>query len=252
MHRFYLPPHQCREAQVQLSERDGKHAVKVLRLREQDRFSVLDGEGRDLHCQVESIERSTVRGRVLSVNTVPELHYQLTLIQAVTKGKSMDLIIQKATELGCRTIVPILSERSVVQCDSEEALSKQEKWQTLAIEAVKQCGQAWLPKIEKPAALDAFLAQRPGNPDRLPLLASLQPGALHPRQHIDTFRSEKGEPKLVDIWIGPEGDFTPAEINTIKGSGALPITLGPLILRSDTAALYTLSVLNYELQSIPQ
>ncbi len=249
MHRFYLPPNQCRDAQIQLSERDSKHAVKVLRLREQDRFSVLDGEGQDLHCQVESIDRHTVQGRVLSANKVPELNYHLTLIQAVTKAKSMDLIIQKATELGCRTIVPILSERSVVQCDEEDASSKQEKWQTLAIEAIKQCGQAWLPKIEKPTTLDAYLAGRAANPDCLPLVASLQPGAVHPRQHIECYRSEKGEPSHVHVWIGPEGDFTPAEINTIKGSGALPITLGPLILRSDTAAVYTLSFLNYELQS---
>lgn len=250
MHRFYLPPDQCRESTIQLSERDAKHASKVLRLRVEDRFSVLDGAGHDLLCQTESMTKSAVCGRVLSRNKLPALPYEITLYQAVTKGKSMDLIVQKATELGCRTIVPVLSERTVVQCDDDEASGKQEKWQYLAIEAIKQCGQVWLPRVEKPLGLGSILSNQAPSAASLNLIASLQPGAVHPRLHIEQFRQEKGQaPNQISIWIGPEGDFTPAEVNAIKGAGALPITLGSLILRSDTAALYTLSVLNYELQA---
>ena len=250
MHRFYLPPDQCRDSEVLLSERDSKHAIKVLRLREQDRFSVLDGQGHELLCQVAQIDKNSVRGRVLSNNALAPLDYQLTLVQAVTKGKSMDLIIQKATELGCHTIVPVLSERSVVQCDSEETAAKQEKWQTLAIEAIKQCGQAWLPKVNAPVKLDAYLSTSQATEDSLSLIASLQPGAVHPRIHLDRFRAEKGTaPIKIIAWIGPEGDFTPAEVNAIRAQGAQAITLGPLILRSETAAIYTLSFLNYELQT---
>ena len=250
MHRFYLPPDQCRDSQIQLSERDSKHAIKVLRLREQDRFSVLDGQGHELLCQVEQIDKNTVQGRVLSNNAIAPLDYQLTLVQAVTKGKSMDLIIQKATELGCHKIIPVLSERSVVQCDAEESAAKQEKWQTIAIESVKQCGQAWLPRIEAPTRLESFLGSKPPSDDSLSLLASLQPGAIHPRIHVDRFRQEKGSsPVKIVVWIGPEGDFTPAEVNAIRGQGAQAITLGPLILRSETAAIYTLSILSYELQA---
>jgi len=250
MHRFYLPPDQCREPTIQLSERDAKHAIKVLRLRDQDRFSVLDGEGHELLCQTEQITKTAVSGRVLSLNKLPALPYELTLIQAVTKGKSMDLIVQKATELGCRTIIPVMSERTVVQCDDEEASAKQEKWQTVAVEAIKQCGQAWLPRVEKPVSLNAALPSQSPSAAPFSLIASLQPGAVHPRVPIEQYRQEHGQlPKQLSVWIGPEGDFTPAECNAIKGSGALPITLGSLILRSETAAIYALSVLNYELQS---
>ena len=91
----------------------------------------------------------------------------------------MDLIVQKATELGCRTIVPVMSERTVVQCDDEEASSKQEKWQTVAVEAIKQCGQAWLPRVEKPVSLNVALSNQSPSAAPFSLIASLQPGAVH-------------------------------------------------------------------------
>ncbi|MCS1410500.1 MAG: Ribosomal RNA small subunit methyltransferase E [Verrucomicrobia subdivision 3 bacterium] len=250
MHRFFLPASRCRETTVELSERDTKHAAKVLRLKEKDRFSVLDGQGCELLCQVQKVHKQSVQGKVLSRNTLPALGYELSLVQAVTKGKSMDLIIQKATELGCRTIIPVISERTVTQCDESDSRSKQEKWQTIAVEAMKQCGQGWLPEILPPLSLRALFSGSSLPKDRLSLLASLQPAALHPRKHLEAYQTEHGHPpSQMTVWIGPEGDFTPAEINTIKGSGVLPITLGPLILRSETAAIYALSVLNYELQS---
>lgn len=250
MHRFYLPASECREATLQLSERDAKHALKVLRLREGERISVLDGEGHEYLCQIDSLEKNAVSARVLSRNTLPQLDYELVLLQAIVKGKSMDLIIQKATELGCTQIIPVLSERTVVQCDADEVKSKQEKWQTLAIEAMKQCGQAWLPRVQAPTGLDQALVVAQNGGPALTLLASLQPGAQHPRVHIDQHRADhQHAPKRIVACIGPEGDFTPAEINAIKGCGALPITLGSLILRSETAAIYTLSVLNYEMQA---
>ena len=250
MHRFYLPPDQCQDSVVQLTERDARHAVKVLRIRPDDRFSVLDGIGHELHCQVESAEKANVHARVLSRNNIPPLPFELQLVQAVTKGKSMDLIIQKATELGASSVIPVLSERSIVHCDEDEANAKQEKWQTIAIEAMKQCGQAYIPRIEKPRSLNATLGSPSIDRSSLSLVASLQPGAGHPRTHIVQHAKEHGDrPRKLTLWIGPEGDFTPAEINAIKASGALPVTLGPLILRSETAALYILSAMNYELQT---
>ncbi len=250
MHRFYLPPEHCLGDQLELSERDAKHANKVLRIKDDERISVLDGQGNDLLCQVTERDRSRVVARVLSRQSQTKLPHALTLVQAVTKGKSMDLIIQKATELGCQRIVPVLSERTVVQCDSEDAESKREKWQTIAVEAMKQCGQARLPKVLAPLSVSAFLQQESASQKTLALLASLQGDATHPRSRVETFREEsQSAPSQITVWIGPEGDFTPAEINLIKGGGAQAISLGPLILRSETAALYALSVLNYELSA---
>lgn len=250
MRRFFLPAHLCRGETLQLSEPDAKHAVAVLRLREEDSIRVLDGQGRELLCRVQKIDKQTVQSRVLERKDLPKLPYQLSLIQAVTKGKSMDTIVQKATELGCLAIIPVFSERSVVRCDEASADNKREKWETIAIEAMKQCRQGWLPKILPPLPLRALLSGNALPVGQLSLLASLQPGALHPRKHLEDYLNKHGRfPRFVTVWIGPEGDFTPEEVNDIQAGGALPITFGPLILRSETAAICALSFLNYELQS---
>ena len=250
MHRFYLPASECREDTLKLSPRDARHAVKVLRLRLNDRLSVLDGEGGELLCRAIDVEKSSVLLRVLTRNAHPPLPCEVTLVQAVTKGKSMDVIVQKATELGCRRLVPVFSERSVIQCVEADLIQKQEKWQTIAIEAMKQCGQAWLPEVLKPTTLAEFISGTIAPGDSLSLVASLQPDATHPQRHLANQRAgDAQDPKRISVWIGPEGDFTPAELNAIKNTGALPISLGPLILRSETAALYALSVVNYELQT---
>ena len=168
----------------------------------------------------------------------------------MTKGKMMELIVQKATELGAHRIVPILSARSVAHIEADDAAGKRDKWKGTAIEAIKQCGNAWLPSVEPPQSPQEFLAR--GDKCELSLIASLQRDARHPREHFQSFMTEhKRRPASVCVWVGPEGDFTPAEYNAIRASGALPITLGQLVLRSETAAVYCLSIINYELQSPP-
>ena len=131
---------------------------------------------------------------------------------------------------------------------AEAVPSKVAKWEATAVEAIKQCGSAWLPRVEAPLTPQAFLARC--EEFDLTLIASLQGDARHPREHFDWFRAEKKRPATaVCVWVGPEGDFTPAEINEVRAAGALPITLGPLVLRSETAAIYCLSVIHYELDS---
>jgi 16S rRNA (uracil1498-N3)-methyltransferase len=137
----------------------------------------------------------------------------------------------------------LLSERTVIQVEEEDAVRKQQKWQAVAIEAAKQCGQNWLPKVELPRALKEFFS----HPVRheLMLIASLQPDAMHLKKLLDETAGKP--PKSVLVLIGPEGDFTPAEIGLAKSNGCRPITLGPIVLRTETAAIYCLSVLSYEL-----
>lgn len=248
MHRFYVPPDQARDQSISLPETEAHHAVSVLRVRVGERVVVLDGAGHELLCEVGSADRQGVRLNVVQRHSQPPLPYQLTLLQAVTKGKTMDVIVQKATELGAHRIVPILSERTVAQVEADRASTKVEKWESTTIEAIKQCGSAWLPKVESPVTPKDFLAR--GETYDLHLVASLQRDSQHPRVHFETFCAERKRlPKTIAIWVGPEGDYTPAEVNAIRGAGALPITLGQLILRSETAAVYCLSVLNYELQA---
>ncbi len=248
MHRFYLPPEACRGDELSLSAREAHHALDVLRVSPGERLVVLDGVGTELLCEVREARREAVRLVVVQRQASPPLPCPITLLQALPKGRLMEAIVEKATELGVSRIVPVLSERTVVQFDGKSAAVRTEKWRQTAIEAIKQCGNPWLPQIEVPATPKELLARRESC--ELPLVASLQGDRRHPREHFRRFATEHGRlPRSVCVWVGPEGDYTPAELNAIKGAGALPISLGPLILRSETAAIYCLSVLNYELQA---
>jgi 16S rRNA (uracil1498-N3)-methyltransferase len=160
----------------------------------------------------------------------------------------MEAIIQKATELGAFRIVPLLSERVVARFDDREAARKVEKWRLVAKEAIKQCGSAWLPTVELPLTLAQFLAREESF--ELALIASLEGGSRPARECFRAFEAEHRRlPQSVCVWVGPEGDFTPAETEAIKSHGVLPITLGRLVLRVETAAVYCLSILNHELLS---
>jgi len=246
MHRFYLPPEQCADQTLWLTGSEARHAVQVLRLERGERVIVLNGAGLELLCQTLDSQRGKVSLAVLERQALPPLPCQMTLLQGLPKGQIIESIIQKATELGVSRIVPLLTERVVTHLGAREAARKTEKWQRVAIEAIKQCGLAWLPKVEAPLTPAEWLARQ--EQFELPLLASLQPGSRHPRSYFEAFRSKHGRgPRTACVWVGPEGDFTPAETDALKAAGNLPITLGPRVLRTETAAIYCLSVLNYEL-----
>ena len=248
MHRFYLPPAQRPADALLLTGREAHHALHVLRLRVGETVLVLDGAGNEYRCAVQHCGRDEVALELLEHRSFPPLPYRVTLLQALPKGKLIESIIQKATELGVARIVPLLTDRVVARLDSPGTAHKVEKWQLTAIEAIKQCGSPWLPQIEPSLTPRQFLERH--EPFDLPLVASLAPGSPHPREYFRAFAAKHGHaPASVCVWVGPEGDLTPAELELIQASGARPISLGPLVLRADTAALYCLSILNYELSS---
>jgi 16S rRNA (uracil1498-N3)-methyltransferase len=248
MHRFHLPPAECKTGPLTLAGREAHHALHVLRVRAGEQVTVLDGAGHEFLCRVENFDRDKIQLAIVETKSIPAPPCQITLLQAVPKGKIIESIIQKATELGVARIVPLLTDRVVMDLDEKHAGRKAEKWQQVAIEAIKQCGAAWLPKVESPVTPKEFLARKEAF--ELPLIASLQPGAEHPRRYFQKFESQYGrKPQSACVWIGPEGDFTPMEVAAILSGGALPMTLGRLVLRVETAATYCLSVLNYEIQA---
>lgn len=233
-----------------LTGREAHHALHVLRLRPGDRVTVLDGAGHEFVCDVQKFDRDKVSLTIVEKRELAPLGSQITLLQALPKGKLIESIVQKATELGTFRIVPLLTERVVHRLNKKEASQKAEKWRSIAIESIKQCGSPWLPKIEDPVTPRQFLSRK--EQFDLPLLASLQNDTAHPRKYFQAFQANHGKlPVSICIWVGPEGDFTPEETEAIKASGALPITLGPHVLRTETAAIYCLSILNYELQAGP-
>jgi 16S rRNA (uracil1498-N3)-methyltransferase len=212
MHRFYLSSAETQGATLLLTGREAHQALHVVRLRQGERVVVLDGTGHEFMCEVREMDRHQVALCVTQKNSIPPLPYQLVLAQAVTKAKAMDLIIQKATELGVHHIAPILSTRTVPHVEEESTLARLEKWRTAAVEAIKQCGSAWLPRIDAPVTPQAFLAAA-GMFD-LSLIATLQSDARHPRQHFEHFhREHQRAPKAICVWIGPEGDFTPGTLS---------------------------------------
>jgi 16S rRNA (uracil1498-N3)-methyltransferase len=248
MHRFFLPPEQCREASLCLTGDEAHHARHVVRVRHGERVAVVDGTGHEFLCELEGYDHDKARLNVVEKRIHPAPPSPVTLLQAVPKGKLMEAIIQKATELGAFRIVPVLAERVVARLDAREGARKAEKWRLVAREAIKQCGSAWMPTVELPLTPKQFLARNESFD--LALIASLESGSRPARDYFRAFEMERRpRPRSVCVWVGPEGDFTPAETEAIKSHGALPITLGRLVLRTETAAIYCLSILNHELQS---
>ena len=242
MHRFYIPPHAWRVDRLRLDAAEAHHALDVLRLGAGDRLTVFNGRGEEATAEIARAGKGSLELRTLSKAKTPPLGCAITLGQAIPKGKNMDLIIEKATELGAAAIQPLLSERTIAQYEPGEAARKVEKWQRVAIEASKQCGQNWVPAIEKPLT-PKELFHSPPRFDLL-LIASLQPDS---RPLKSVLADAGAHPRSVLVLIGPEGDFTPAEVGLAKSQGCRPITLGPIILRTETAAIYCLSVLSHEL-----
>jgi 16S rRNA (uracil1498-N3)-methyltransferase len=244
MHRFFVPELSMPVRAVHLPEGEAAHAARVLRLQPGERVTILNGRGLRGSARVVRVDRRQVELAVERIEEVPAPAYRITLFQAVTKPKSMEWIIQKATELGARVIQPVVTSRVVPHWAEGEGVRKVEKWRRIAVEALKQCGQPWLPHVEAPAALADLLGKAPPS-----FLASLQLGARPLREWLegaaDGCQVSVGSP--VGLWIGPEGDFAPEEIQLLRTAGGCPITLGPLVLRSETAALCGLTLLNYEL-----
>src|SRR5215207_9541162 len=179
MHRFYLPPEQTKGGILLLKDREAHHGAQVLRLKAGDTVEVLDGAGIQFTCDVKRVSRKEIELAVRQPTVDSRRPFEITLLQAIVKGKTMETIIQKSTELGVATIVPIQTERVISQLDNESGQSKQAKWQLIAIEAIKQCGSAWLPRIDAPITPAAFL-KRAQKCD-LSLVGSLEGDGRHPR-----------------------------------------------------------------------
>ena len=161
----------------------------------------------------------------------------ITLAQAIPKGKNMDLIVQKSVELGIAVIQPLVTRFTVVQPGEGKA----EKWRRNALEACKQCGQDTLPEIAEPLAFDRWIAGQAKAPG-LKLIASLSTGATSLRKIL----RDHPATTHATLLVGPEGDFSPAETSAAIDAGFLPISLGSIVLRVETATLFALSALRYE------
>jgi len=246
MHRFYISPENWNPDAPALTGSEAHHARDVLRMKPAEKLVLFNGRGREITAEIVDLSGAGIQLRKLNEAETPALRCRIILGQAIPKGKNMDLIVQKAVEIGAAEIAPIISDRTVVQVDLESAAQKHAKWQQIAIEAAKQCGQNWLPHVHAPRRLGDFFSA--STTFDLRLIGSLQPDAQHLKEILADYSDEHRHlPRSVLMLIGPEGDFTPAELSLARRHGCRPITLGPIILRVETAAIYCLSVLSYEL-----
>jgi 16S rRNA (uracil1498-N3)-methyltransferase len=245
--RAFWTPGSADPAEITLDEAESRHLVAVNRAAPGDTVTVFDGRGTEWICTLRAADRKAARLAVRFTQKARPLPHAITLGQALPKGGGMDAIVRKATELGAARIVPLESERTQVHLGEDRSDRKADKWRTAAIEAAKQCGNPWLPEIAPVQGAAAFMESARFD---LKLIASLQPGARPLREALAAFRAGRSGPAIPAsvVWlIGPEGDFTPAELSLSQTCGFVPITLGPLVLRCETAAIYALSVLAYEL-----
>ena len=244
MPRFFVDPSQVEGDRIIIRGGDVNHIRNVLRMRTADGLSVSDGQGRDYYCHIEQMDPEKICLRIdNSWDSYVELPVRLTLFQGIPKGDKMELIIQKAVELGAYRVVPVYTERTVVRLDPKKEEKKRKRWQMISESAAKQAGRGRVPQVGPAMTWQEALELSRG-----------MDGCLIPYERAkgmnvsrETIRSMKGCESLA-VFIGPEGGFSEKEIGMAMEAGAKPITLGKRILRTETAGLAILSILMYEFE----
>jgi len=217
---------------------DQNHKVRsVLRMSAGDQLELLDGRGNIYQTEIEEIGKDKSTLKVTSSTKVESPKTSVTLIQAVAKGKRFDLVLQKATEIGVTRIIPVVTKRTISNLAGKEE-KKVERWREIVRHAIEQCGQPWLPKVGEPISLSNLKDSLPAGDLRLLLNEEERGTSLR-----DSWPSMA--PNDVQILIGPEGGFEPDEVEFAKKLGFQSITLGPLILRTDTAPLVALTLVRF-------
>jgi 16S rRNA (uracil1498-N3)-methyltransferase len=221
-------------AEVPLPSAGAYHVARVLRLREGAPLAVFDGKGGEFRAEIASIETDKVTVRL--ANQTPgtaESPLRITLVQGVSRSERMDWTLQKATELGVSAIAPVLTARSVVRLDERQAAKKQGHWNGIVIGACEQCGRARIPIVSTPQTLREYLTNVRKDGMRL-VLSPSAPAALAGLASL---------PSRVELLIGPEGGLDDDELVAAQKTGFMPVRLGPRVLRTETAAVVALSVL---------
>ncbi|MDD2933385.1 MAG: 16S rRNA (uracil(1498)-N(3))-methyltransferase [Methylotenera sp.] len=233
--RFFTNSPLALNASVQLSESAATHATRALRLNVGDTAIMFNGDGFDYDCELISIKKNTVIANITGATKVNnESPLNITLLQAVSSGDRMDFTIQKAVELGITCIQPITSQRSVVKLSAERAEKRTEHWQNVAISACEQSGRAVVPNVFPPMSLERWLSSNP--------IATATRIQLNPvgAKRLAEMQKPTAE---IQLLIGAEGGLSQGEIDLATAQGFQSIVLGPRILRTETAALTAISVM---------
>ena len=238
MHRCLIKPEDWDSHCISLPDSEAHHLLHVLRIEAGEQVAVFDGSGREAISMVEVEQDGEVVLHILDSVDAKLPSVEITLLQAIPKGKRIDLIIEKGVELGVARFVPLVTARGVVKA------TKTDRWERVAISATRQCGISRVPEITSVMTVPDALDQYSGN--GLFLIASLFDGAFPIQDVLKQARADKVN--KITLLIGPEGDLTEAEMKLALEKGGVPVSFGELVLRVETAAIYAASVINYELR----
>lgn len=244
MQHFFVSPQQVKKEKIYVEGSDVNHIKNVLRMKTGEKLTVNDGEGWQYLCEVESYEADMAVLHIVEKSKAEtELSSRIYLFQGLPKQDKMELIVQKAVELGAYQVIPVSTKRAVVKLDAKKAGKKVERWQQIAVSAAKQAGRGIVPTVGEVCTYAQALKMAK-ELDVVLIPYELAEGIEETKKIIGGIRPGQS----VGVFIGPEGGFEEEEVKLAMEAGAKPVTLGRRILRTETAGLTTLSLLMFHLE----
>ena len=245
MHRFYVKPEQITDQTIHITGSDVNHIRNVLRMKQGEEIIICNGQGKDCYCIINKVSENEIISEIQTIkDTDSELKTRITLFQGLPKSDKMELIIQKAVELGVYELFPVITKRVIVKLDDKKKEEKKlERWQAIAEGAAKQSGRGIIPII-KPVQTYAQAINYAMTLDQNLVPYENAKGMQYTRELLNEIRNCNS----VGVFIGPEGGFEGSEIDLAKQAGIKPITLGRRILRTETAGLAVLAMMGLVLE----
>lgn len=244
MHHFFTDPSQVQGDKIEIEGTDVNHIKNVLRMKIGEKVQISDQSGKNYSCELEAFEAEKVRFQILEEReSENELPSRIYLFQGLPKSDKMEWIVQKAVELGVYEVIPVATHRAVVKLDEKKAVKKIARWNAIAEGAAKQSGRDVIPCVKKVMSLENALSYA-ASLDLILMPYEDAEGMEKTRRVIGQIKPGQS----IGIFIGPEGGFEETEVQKAQKSGAVPVTLGKRILRTETAGLTVLSILMYHLE----
>ncbi len=244
MPHFFVSPKSIRAGRFVLSVEESGHLARVLRKKAGEEIGLFDGVNHAYRGVLEVVTPERVEGKILAEVSTVEAPYLLRLFQAIPKGDAFEWILEKATELGVAEIVPLQTRRSVAVVPADRWGGKRERWEKIVRAASAQCGRAEVPHVSTPVEVVGALARfGPGETSLIPWEGETERTLKAALASVDRV----GRRPVVNVMIGPEGGFDPGEVAQVRAAGVVPVTLGPRILRTETAGIFAASAIFYEL-----
>lgn len=232
--RFYDPQPLAADSLIDLSDSVVQHVCKALRMRTGDNLVLFNGDGNNYRAQLGSVEKRRAQARIIEVQDAgSESSLQVRIGQSLSRGERMDYAVQKATEMGMQQMIPLFSERCEVKLNNERQEKRIRHWQQVAISACEQSGRASVPEIAAPQTLEQWIQNEDAD-----LKLVMHHHTAQPLEQIE-------QPESVALLIGPEGGLTEREVELALENGFKPVALGPRVMRTETAPVAALALLQY-------